>query len=637
MPEIRRSAIVAMVVLLMAAAPATAQSPTPAAGALVDEAQTIAAEVFALAADSPDEAVAAARAATIDRTGLAEIDPELPAILAELEAEAAAEFASYLVEAPSLPAPSDEPAAEGSPEPDDDPSPQASLEAGSTAFLVAKPRSPRTGARRFAQGGSYLSSIGQVLAYVGRVVGDFQPSKSTEGGRLPTYVGGGGRYRMDMVASHDTITFVIEVTERYSVPGATPDSPPFEVTDTGGTTLQVDTCPDEDGTITVTANASGTYDVVGEGLSYHASLDTNDHATATVNDEAEIAGRQHALTVHGTAVGDRPAFAGGEGAVDSQLDASLTLSGEAGPQVSITTAEGVDARDLRSAFTGGAFTAGLVDAAIDAASVVWRDGRCLELEVDPPGKEVDPGSETEISVTIKHKAYEEEVERKVKAVLAGTEELDPNDQPVQPGEFTYTATDAAEGEGTITFSSVSNRGIAKERTETYRVNQRLRLDVDGTVDYQIAGVSARGTLKGRGLVVKLVTGEDPEEIPGVTVTGDLEVSLRSKSPLCSGQGSKRYAVDSAVDASAKLVGEGEARQLAVLIRPAQPSAQFKVRIRCEGGGTTLSFPLRILFPHFEEGGELVIPLGGGQATRRGNVQGVRSKFTFKLYEERQGG
>ena len=151
--------------------------------------------------------------------------------------------------------------------------------------------------------------------------------------------------------------------------------------------------------------------------------------------------------------------------------------------------------------------------------------------------------------------------------------------------------------------------------------------------YSRSGVSARGTLVGRGLVVKLIPGETPEEIPGVTVTGDLQVRLQSRSPGCSGQGSKRYPVDSAVDASAKIVGEGDERKLSVLIRPAQPSAKMNVRVQCDGRGVTLSFPLSILFPHFEEGGELLIPIGGGSAERSGNVLGVRSKFTFTLRRE----
>ena len=358
-----------------------------------------------------------------------------------------------------------------------------------------------------------------------------------------------------------------------------------------------------------------------------------------MDDEAQLAGRSHALTVQGSAAGQRPAFAGGEGAVDSQLDASLTWSGAASgsgaaPSVTLNTAEGVDIEDLRTAFAGGAFTAGLVDAAIDAASQVWRNKRCLQIKVEPPGKTVDPGSETELKVKIEHKAFDEEVERDVTAALEGTKEIDPSDGPVRaPGEFTYTATDAQEGEGTITFRSISNRGIA-EQTETYRVDLRLLLDVDGTVTYRFPGGSAGGTVKGRGLVVKLIPGEDPEATPGVTVTGDLEVHIEAATPGCTGDGTKRYAVDASLDASAKVVGEGDDRQLSVLIRPAQPSAQLHVRVRCEGGGLTMKLPLKILFPHFEQGGELVIPLGGGQATRTGTVQGVRSTFTFTLRRER---
>jgi hypothetical protein len=208
--------------------------------------------------------------------------------------------------------------------------------------------------------------------------------------------------------------------------------------------------------------------------------------------------------------------------------------------------------------------------------------------------------------------------------------------PVKPGEFTYTATSEPEGEGTITFRSVSNRGVAEERIETYRVALRLLLDADGEVNADRDGVRARGKLKGRGLVVKFIPGETPEEPPGVTVTGDLEVSIRARASDCSGDGSKRYAVDSAVDASAKLVGEGDARQLSVLIRPAQPSAQLRIRVQCEGRSVTMGFPISSLWPHFKEGGELLIPIAGGEATLRGNVQGVRSRFTFTLRREQPG-
>jgi hypothetical protein len=505
------------------------------------------------------------------------------------------------------------------------------------AFLAAVVRAQHDD-QRLAQGGSYLSSIGQVLGYASRLIGDFQPSKGSGSGTAEPLRSGGGSYRIDVAFDRDTLTLIIGATERYTVPGTSPESPPFEVTDTGSTTLQVDTCPDEDGTIVVTANASGTYDVVGEGLSYHASLDTNDHANVTVNDDAEIAGREHALTVRGSAVGDRPAFAGGAGAVDSQLQGTLTWSGEASapgaPSVDLTTAEGVDARDLRSAFTGGAFTAALVDAAINAAAIVWQDGRCLELEVDPPGMTVDSGSETEITVKIMHKAFDEEVERDVEATLEGTEEVDPLDTPVRaPDTFTYTATSAPEGEGTITFRSVSNRGIAEERSETYRVDLRLLLDVDMRVTYRSSGVSARGTIKGRGLRVTPIAADPATgEAPGVTVEGDLDFRGRASSPGCQGEYRGAFPVDSAKNASATIVGEGEDRRLVLSLRLADPSAKLTAQIRCQGASVGLPIPVGRMMPRTS----VELPLAGGTLARRGNESGARWRATFTLRVDRSG-
>jgi hypothetical protein len=597
------------------------------------------AEVFAQVAEAPDETAAEARAAEIERSGLAEVDPDLPARLAELEAVAAEGFATFLAEAPPFPEASGEPSADGSADADGSPEPSPEAGTSGTAFLAARLPGPR-GDRRFAQGGSYLSSIGEILGFASREVSGFKPSKGSGRSSADPHESGGSRYRIDQAFDRDTLTLIIERTEQYTVPGATADAPAYTVTDTGGTTLQVDTCPDEDGTIVVTANASGTYDVVGEGLSYHATLDTNDRATATVNDDAELAGRSHALTVRGSATGDRPAFAGGEGAVDSQLDASLTWDGATAagttPEVTLNTADGVDVRDLRSAFTGGAFTSALVDAAIDAAEVVWQDGRCLELDVEPPGKEVESGSQTTITVKIMHKAFDEEVRRDVTSTLEGTEEVAPLDAPVRaPAEFTYTATSAVQGEGTITFRSVSNRGIAQERSETYTVNQRLLLDVNGRVTFRQPGVLARGTMKGRGLKVSLVPGDDPDAPPGVKVEGSATLEVRATSPGCEGRGRKRFPVDSALNASARVIGTGDDRQLEVLLRPGDPNAELRIDIRCPRNASVhIAFPLTRMWPSFERGGEIVLPLSGGTAERRANISGARSVFTYTLRKER---
>jgi hypothetical protein len=497
-----------------------------------------------------------------------------------------------------------------------------------------------------AQGGSTVSSIGGILGWVESAIDEFKPSKETGRTLSDPYVGPNGRYRIVAARQQDTLTLIIEVTERYSVPGASPGSAAFDVTDTGGTTLQVDTCPDDGGTVTISANASGTYDVMGEGLAYHATLDTRDVATVTVGPDAEISGRDHVLTVRGSATGDRPAFVGGEGATDSQLDASLTWSGTlsgAAPEVSVTTAEGVDARDLRSASTGGAFTAALVDAAIDAASRVWKDGRCLELVVEPPGKEVDPGSETEITVTIEHKAFEDEIERDVRATtLEGTEKVEPLDEPVPAAAtFTYTATSESEGQGTITFRSVSNRGIA-ERTESYTVNQRLLLDAEGSVTSEVGGSTIRTVYRGRGLKVVFVPGESPDAPPTVSIEGELSLRGRVRGLLgpanCTGSFRATARLDPAPDVSAQLFGEGEDRRLSVHLWTSEPDKTIDYPMRCRfpTGPTTVphSIQVRDAWPLWSGLGEAVeLPLTGGTASDRKSAGSARYDSSLTLRQE----
>ncbi len=220
--------------------PGPAVSLSPAASALAVEAQAILAEVFAQTAQSSEVAAAAARTAEIERSGLDAVDPGAAARLAELEAQAAAGFATFLAAAPPLPGPS--PSAEPA---DASPEPSPSAQADTFAFLAAAAPGPRDDHLRFAQGGSTISSIGGVLGWASNEIRDFKPSKDSGRSRSEPYVSGDSRYRIDSAWERDTLTLIIEASERYSVPGATPGSPPFEVTDTGGTTLQVDTCPDD--------------------------------------------------------------------------------------------------------------------------------------------------------------------------------------------------------------------------------------------------------------------------------------------------------------------------------------------------------------------------------------------------------
>ena len=83
------------------------------------------------------------------------------------------------------------------------------------------------------------------------------------------------------------------------------------------------------------------------------------------------------------------------------------------------------------------------------------------------------------------------------------------------------------------MATVSNRGIARAH-ETYRVEGRLLLDVDLKATFRQAGVTAKGMLKARDLVVRIVTGELAGRLPGVTVEGESQVSYHARTPGCSG-------------------------------------------------------------------------------------------------------
>lgn len=659
----RGSTLVALVlVALVAASPVAAQDADPSAdarpavgspapeGSLLPLDPALVAELESLS--SPEALSAAAderRAAEWERAGLAELDPELPAILAELDELARADLATFLAEAPPL-----DPAA--SPGPDASASPAPSAEAASRmAFLSAvRPGPGDPGRERILdQGGSFLTSVGQMVGYVESVVADFHPYKGGARDASPPYsrtettsstVGGrpvtrSTQYAITSATANDLITFTISLSERYAVPGATPTAAAFDIIDQGTINVLVDTCPDEDGTIKVQATSSGTYTVTGGGLTYRVGLEATDVTTALVNDEAHVASRAHGLRVQRRASGTRPDFAGGAASVESSVDASAAWDGGADGDgtlttVEITDAEGAEQADLNTSLFGGMLTSRVIDSAIDSAEKVWRAQRCLELEVDPPGKEVDSGSETEITVTIKHKAYEEEVERPVKAVLAGTEKLEPEDQPIHPAEFTYTATSESEGEGTITFSSVSNRGIAEERSETYVVRQRLRLDVDGKYRQPIGPGEANLTYKGRDLRVRVMPG-DPQQ---VSVEGRLQIRGRVVIPLplgrrCTGSYRQNVDVNAGPDRSARLVGDAEDRRLAVKLMPPGGATTVRVRVRCPAPGMELDQNADggdFLNRWSTALGEVEIPLSGGTVRARGSS---RATGTFTLRDE----
>jgi hypothetical protein len=637
-------ALLLVVALLAPVLPAGAQGPSPSpvpSPAPSPAIETLVAEVLAggLASLTTPGAVSDAgrELVALDRERLAAIDPGLPAALDELEAGTEAELAAWLetvLPSPeSLGSPAPSPLAAASPDAGASPAP----EGAGRAFLAAVGPPLLDPERVFDQGASYLASVGQVAGMVSEYVAAAKPDKLSSRDPAAPFVRGSTRFEVRNARVRDTLTIGITIAETYEIPSRTPGQPPITVSDAGEATVIVDVCPDEDGTVVATATTSATVDAAGNGLTYRVVADADDRALATVDGEANVASVAHTGSMSRHATGDRAVFAsGGEGSAESHLEGSTSWTtdgaGSAGPSsVEVEVADGANEADIRAWALTRALAASLTDGAISAAATVWRGGRCLELVPDPPGQEVDPGSETTITVKIEHKAHDEEVERPIRATFAGVERAEELETPIDaPADFTYTAATEPQTEGTITWRSVSNRGIA-ERSETYRVAGRLLLDVDMTVTYRQASVSTRGTIRSTSLRVTPIAGDAATgEPPGVTVEGDLAFRGRSRSPDCSGSYRGAFPVDAAKNASATIAGEGEDRRLVVSLRLADPSASLTARVRCRGGGVSIPIPLGRMLPRI--GVEL--PLAGGTVSQQGNESGARWRATFTLRVDR---
>jgi hypothetical protein len=138
------------------------------------------------------------------------------------------------------------------------------------------------------------------------------------------------------------------------------------------------------------------------------------------------------------------------------------------------------------------FVESMVMAAAKEAEKLWREGKCVELIVDPEGGDVSANETKTVTATLKHKFEGTELDKPVVATLIGVHALDPagQKQPA-PATVTYTAGPADGDYGRITFKSVSNRGIA-EKSVTFTVRPRAWTTNADTPLGQIRGTKCEG-------------------------------------------------------------------------------------------------------------------------------------------------
>jgi hypothetical protein len=181
-----------------------------------------------------------------------------------------------------------------------------------------------------------------------------------------------------------------------------------------------------------------------------------------------------------TAGGDIANDGAGSRLPDSPRGPGLTFGGEG------------TSLDSQAQFAGGMilYVETMVTAAAQQAEKMWREGKCLELIVDPDGGDIDADATKDVTATLKHKIEGNELDKPVVARLAGVAKLEPaGEKQPAPATVTYTAGPKDGDHGEITFESISNRGIA-QKTVTFTVGSvKLEVSIKGTMITDLAGLS----------------------------------------------------------------------------------------------------------------------------------------------------
>ena len=159
---------------------------------------------------------------------------------------------------------------------------------------------------------------------------------------------------------------------------------------------------------------------------------------------------------------------------------------------------------------------------VQFASDVWKGGKCFEVRPNPKEAEVDPGSQTQVKITVYHWVDKADVELPVRATLSGPKTIDPAGQPVtSPATFTYTAGGPGTT-GSVEYKVVSRRGISSA-TGTYKAKGNLTVDISGTLKMNAAGVWTYNlAIKATG--IQLTAADDGT----ISATGDVTVKGTAK-------------------------------------------------------------------------------------------------------------
>jgi hypothetical protein len=274
------------------------------------------------------------------------------------------------------------------------------------------------------------------------------------------------------------------------------------------------------------------------------------------------------------------------------------------------------------------FVETMVTAAAQEAEKLWREGKCVELTVDPDGGDVEPNETKTVTATLRHKIEGTELDKPVEATFSGVKEISPvGEKQPAPASITFTAGPKEGDVGRIAFKSVSNRGIA-EKAVIFAV-RRLGWKVTFTgTEREVFAPTVDDTFQATITDLTIVSKDGV-----LSGTGKLHLKGKIKTFGCSG------ALDQVATITVyqgSLVGSGPEAMLHLVLRASSRAGQV-IRMTCIDG-QHVDLPAR---GHAERFGQplidLVLPAVPGSYTvsKTGAVGGVfqitvRGTFTVAI-------
>jgi hypothetical protein len=226
---------------------------------------------------------------------------------------------------------------------------------------------------------------------------------------------------------------------------------------------EVETCPDDQGKLRV--NVSVTVTVSTETGVMRATYAAE--TTATVNDDAELAGMNVSADVDVIAEGSATDVANTGAEVHVERDYSgADLGASSDPRVTITRDTASDVVGRRLVAIAGSMPGFIEYFMLKNARKRWQSGRCVELVVTGAegSNTVEPGSVTRFSATVRHRIEGKELDGLlITSTLSGEESLSPTGRSPSPVSYGYTAPVKEDATATVRLESRSRRGVTEPK------------------------------------------------------------------------------------------------------------------------------------------------------------------------------